>query len=375
MRAFRHWRTPTTTLIPVVIAVTTGALLIASSGWSDEKTEVGVKLEFWKGHFDRGAEAFHEWDREAEIPAVCGRCHGANSVPEYLKEGKNTAAPQAKNGFACTNCHADMLTYARHTVPKVNFASGISIDTGNNDANMCMTCHQGRESTASVNKAIAGLPLDRPDPKLNFLHVHYFPAGATIYGTEAKVAYEYEGKKYGGRFAHMPNVSTCTGCHQPHTGELKIDRCGGCHDGVKELADLANIRMSTKGDFDGNGREEGLAREIANMQKELYAAILTYSKSVGGTPIAFTTALFPYWYMDTNGNGRIDPEEIKMSNKYTAYTPRLLQAVYNYTFSMRDPGGAYHNGRYILQLLYDSLDSLAQSGKAGVSMTGKVRPQ
>jgi len=111
------------------------------------------------------------------------------------------------------------------------------------------------------------------------------------------------------------------------------------------------------------------------MQKELYAAILTYSKSVGGTPIAFTTALFPYWYMDTNGNGRIDPEEIKMSNKYIAYTPRLLEAVYNYTFSVRDPGGAYHNGRYILQLLYDSLDSLAQSGKAGVNMTGKVRPQ
>ena len=63
-----------------------------------------------------------------------------------------------------------------------------------------------------------------------------------------------------------------------------------------------------------------------------------------------------------------------MANKYTAYTPRLLQAVFNYTFSVRDPGGAYHNGRYVLQLLYDSLDSLAASGKAGVNMGGKVRP-
>ena len=57
-----------------------------------------------------------------------------------------------------------------------------------------------------------------------------------------------------------------------------------------------------------------------------------------------------------------------------AYTPRLLQAVYNYTYSVRDPGGAYHNGRYVLQLLYNSLDSLAQSGKAGVTMAGKARP-
>jgi hypothetical protein len=47
--------------------------------------------------------------------------------------------------------------------------------------------------------------------------------------------------------------------------------------------------------------------------------------------------------------------------------------VYNYTFALRDTGGAYHNGRYI-QLLYDSLASLADSGKAGVDMKGKQRP-
>jgi hypothetical protein len=172
----------------------------------------------------------------------------------------------------------------------------------------------------------------------------------------------------------MPNVSSCTGCHSPHDGEVKIDRCGGCHDGIKTLADLANIRMSTRGDFDGNGKEEGLAREIANLEGQLYAAIQTYSKNVGGTPIAFTKAAFPYWYADKNGNGRIDPEEISMANKYPAYTPRLLQAVFNYSYSVRDPGGAYHNARYVLQLLYDSLESLNASGKAGVTMAGKARP-
>lgn len=370
MRAIRSWGNFTILAVAIVAAT----VLCSAAGRADEKTEVGVRLEFWKGHFDRGAQAFHDWDKEKEVPAVCVRCHGANGLPEYLKEGKNTPAPHVKNGFACTNCHADFLTYARHTVGKVTFPSGLTVDTGNNDANLCMTCHQGRESTASVNKAIAGLPLDSPEPKLAFLHVHYFPAGATIYGTEAKVAYEYDGKKYVGRFAHMPNVSTCTGCHQPHDGEVKIDRCGGCHDGIKTVADLANIRMSTRGDFDGNGKEEGLAREIAGLQSQLYAAIQTYSENVGGTPIAFTKAAFPYWYADTNRNGRIDPEEMKMANKYTAYTPRLLQAVFNYSFSVRDPGGAYHNGRYVLQLLYDSLDSLAASGKAGVTMTGKARP-
>jgi len=347
----------------------------ATSGWSEEgKKSVGPRIEMGVGHFNRAGGAFHDWDNVKEIPAVCARCHAAEGVPQYLKEGKNTAAPHVKNAFACTNCHADMLTYARHTVAKVTFPSGESVDIGHNDSNLCMTCHQGRESTASVNKAIAGLPLDTPDPKLAFIHVHYFPAGATRYGTEAKVAYEYEGKEYVGQFAHVPNVSGCTDCHQPHTGEVKIDRCGGCHAGIKSVADLANIRMSTKGDFDGNGKEEGLAREIETLKAELYTAIQTYAKNVGGKPIAFTKAAFPYWYTDTNGNGRIDPEEVRMDNKYTAYTPRLIQATFNYSFALRDTGGAYHNPQYILQLLYDSLDSLAKSGKANVNMAGKVRP-
>jgi hypothetical protein len=172
----------------------------------------------------------------------------------------------------------------------------------------------------------------------------------------------------------MPNVGTCTGCHQPHGGEVKIDRCGGCHDGIRSADDLAGIRMTTRGDFDGNGQEEGLAREIANLREQLYAGIQAYAKAVGGKPIGFTREKFPYWYADTNGNGRIDPEEVRPDNKYPAYTPRLLQAAFNYTFALRDPGGAYHNGRYVVQILHDSLESLAASGKAGVTMTGKVRP-
>ena len=44
-------------------------------------------LEFWKGHFDRG-RAFHDWDKEKEVPAVCARCHGANGLAEFLKEGR-----------------------------------------------------------------------------------------------------------------------------------------------------------------------------------------------------------------------------------------------------------------------------------------------
>ena len=80
------------------------------------------------------------------------------------------------------------------------------------------------------------------------------------------------------------------------------------------------------------------------------------------------------WYADRNGNGKVDPDELKPDNKYPAYTARLMQAVYNYTFSIRDPGAPYHNSKYTAQLLHDSLESLALRGKAGACVQGKARP-
>jgi cytochrome c553 len=90
-------------LAVVSLVAATAILLTAERSWSAEKTEVGVHLEFWKGHFDRNANAFHDWDNQKEIPAVCARCHGADSLPEYLAEGKNMPAAHAKNGLACTD--------------------------------------------------------------------------------------------------------------------------------------------------------------------------------------------------------------------------------------------------------------------------------
>ncbi len=69
------------------------------------------------------------------------------------------------------------------------------IDSEDADMNLCMNCHQGRASTVGVNKLTKGLDDDTVSDKLRFQNVHYFAAGATRFGTEAKGAYEYDGKK------------------------------------------------------------------------------------------------------------------------------------------------------------------------------------
>jgi hypothetical protein len=348
-----------------------------SPGHGEAKEAPGPTIQIGAGHFSKEAKAFHYWDKEPAIPPVCAKCHAADGLATFLRDGKNPAAPHVKGyGFACTNCHVDVATFALRDAPKVTFVSGATVDSGDRATNLCMQCHMGIESGGSVNKAIAGMDADTPNPKINFVHVHYKQAGATIYGAEAKIGYEYAGKTYAGRFAHAAGANTCTSCHDAHGGQVNWANCAACHKktGIKSEADIEKIRM-TAVDWDGDGTADGAAQEIAGLQKQLLAAIQAYSRTVGGVQIAFTPAAYPYWYADRNGNGTIDPDELRPDNKYPAYTPRLLMAVYNYTFSIRDPGAAYHNSRYTGQLLHDSLESLAQSQKVPVNMAGRSRPQ
>jgi hypothetical protein len=165
---------------------------------------------------------------------------------------------------------------------------------------------------------------------------------------------------------HVPGYQACIECHDTHELRLKVEACTTCH-GIQSEEELHDIRL-TAGDFDGDGDEtEGLSEEIATMQETLFEAITAYAAEAG-TPIAFDPVPYPYWFLDTNGDGVADQDEANFGNRYNAWTPRLLRAVYNYTWSVKDPGAFAHNGLYILQLLYDSLSDI------GGDISGMTRP-
>jgi hypothetical protein len=315
------------------------------------------------GHFDGSAEAWRHWDAEGEVPAACVKCHTAEGLPMFLKNGA-TIAVEPSNGMACTTCHDHANWPARYEVKEVTFPSGAKVALENLDANLCLQCHQGRESTVSVNNAIAGMQPDQSSDKLAFRNVHYFAAGASLFGTEVKGAYEYEGKTYNGRFMHVQGFQTCVDCHDVHALEVKTEACAGCH----KVEEPEAIRM-TPTDFDGDGNTtEGIAGEVETMREALYAAILKYAAEKVGTPIVYHPYIYPYFFIDTNGNGVADPEEANFGNRYNAWTPRLLKAAYNYQFATKDPGAYAHNGKYILQVLYDSIADI------GGSVAGMTRP-
>ena len=88
---------------------------------------------------------------------------------------------------------------------------------------------------------------------------------------------------------------------------------------------------------------------------------------LSGVAIAYGSG-YPYVFIDTNGNGVANADEMSRSNRYNAFTPRLIQATYNYHYVVKDPGAYVHNGKYVIQVLYDSLEDL------GADTTGMVRP-
>jgi hypothetical protein len=321
------------------------------------------------GHFAGSEEAFRHWDGEEDMGLVagsCSRCHTADGLPLYLTEGVEITQ-SASNGFLCSTCHTDLETYAIFEAGPVTFPSGLTVDTGDS-GNLCMNCHQGRASTASVDAATAGFDPDAVSEDLRFLNVHYFAAGASLFGNEAQGAYQYAGSEYLGRNAHVENFDTCTECHGTHTLEVKVNDCGTCHGGVATMADLAGIRIGET-DWDGDGDvTEGIAGEIETMEEMLFSAIQDYAANTAGVAIIYDSHAYPYFFIDTDGNGVSDPGEAIFPNQYNAWTSRLLKAAYNYQYAQKDPGGYAHGGLYILQVLYDSLVDL------GVDTSAMTRP-
>ena len=332
-------------------------------------------------HADHTAPAFNNWNtaNPQVIPTSCARCHSTSGYRDYVgADGTepgvvDTPAPIGQV-VECDACHND----ATATLSSVTFPSGLTVSGLGKEAR-CMLCHQGRESTVSVEAKITSAKAAAADPAafdddtvssaLTFLNVHYFAAGASLYGREAAGAYEYpqpggdasdavlaslpQRKEYDRKFTHVAQKDTCIECHDPHTQQVRIADCAACHvnklgNPVATKADLRDIRMAgTVNDFNGNGDvKEGVWYEIKGLQDVLYAAMQDYATKVAGAPISYDGDAYPYFF------------ELGTTTKFTKWTPRLLRAAYDYQYSIKDPGAFAHNGKYIVQFLYDAIDDL-----------------
>lgn len=322
------------------------------------------------GHANKSSGAFTHWDNEGVIPKNCAACHSSSGFADYIGDDGTSAMSVDKEHptgtvVECSVCHNDTVK----SLEKIPFPSGVEITPPAAAVATCMVCHQGRASTPTVDTKLGTTDRDTIDPELGFINIHYKAAAATLMGTDVKGGYEYQGKTYVGAFAHVPGVDTCVGCHNPHSLEVKMESCTTCHAGNSEAV---NIRMSAD-DYDGDeDTSEGIAAEIEALQKSLGAAIFTYSDKVVESPILYSPDRYPYFFHDTNSNMVADEEEISYPNRYKQWTPRMLRAAYNYQYAAKDGGAYAHNPKYVIQLLYDSLQSLSET--IDIDMSNTRRP-
>jgi hypothetical protein len=263
----------------------------------------------------------------------------------------------------------------------VTFPSGLEVSFGEDSPNnICLECHQGRESNVTITNAIANADVgdDEVSPALRFSNPHYFATGATLFGTQAQGPFQYADQEYNGRNEHTRRFDECSDCHDQHTAAIRFEECSDCHEAVEAPEDVLIIRAhpddKDRVDYDGDGdMEEPIRAEIETLNNDLYAHIQSYAAETIGTPIAKGTG-YPYWFIDTNGNGEVDGDEAARDNAYPSWTPRLLRTVYNYQFIYADPGAFAHNPDYVLQVLYDSLADIGGEDAVANYTRPEVRP-
>lgn len=345
-----------------------------------DKSDHAERLWSKSPHADKTAEAFKHWDAEGSVPTTCAKCHSTPGYRDYIgADGSavNTVDKAAALGttIECAACHADPENGIVHNRTNVIFPSGVEVKGLGPEA-LCMECHQGRASTKTVDDSIAAAALpddDTASSKLRFINIHYFAASATQFGSAAKGGYQYAGKEYDHRFAHIPGYNACNTCHNPHSLEVEMEACNTCHTGIKDPRDIRYYGSFV--DYDGDGDiSEGMYYEIEQLKGMLYDTIRAYASTVLGAPIAYDGLTYPYFFNDPNNNGVVDTSEANTANGYSKFSARLLRAAYNYQVTIKDPNGFAHNGKYLIELIFDSIEDLNTKIEGGAQASGIFRP-
>jgi len=356
-------------VIAAALALAVAGLFLAfssttASAVTSPKQVLAERLWKMSGHGDKTGEPFKHWDVDGSIPTTCAKCHSTPGFLDFLgadgsQGGVVDKAAAIGTTVECLVCHVDKTSGVLRKNSSVQFPSGAVIkDLG--PEGLCMECHQGRAAKITIDTKIAssGVPNDdASSTKLSFSNIHYYAAAATQMGKLASSGYEYTGKTYDARFAHITGYNACNTCHNPHSLQVNVKGCNTCHEGIKDPKDIRFV--GSQMDYDGDGNiEEGMYYEIQHIMDKLLVTIQRYARTVLNKAIGYDGATNPYWFFDTNGDGRIDSTENVSTNAYNAFSVRLLKAAYNYQVATKDPNNFAHNGKYVIELMYDSIEDL-----------------
>ena len=191
-----------------------------------------------------------------------------------------------------------------------------------------------------------------------FKNIHYFTAGAPLFGSDVQGAYQYEGKPMLASTTHP--YQQCTDCREVHSLEPRVETCAVCHGGVIDPA----IRMTAP------------ITMVTAMPPKAWARSRPWPKPcMPRHPEVCRSA----WRRDLRCRASTCTSTAQMVSA-TPPGPRLPQGCLQLSVCARDPGRFVHNPKYVVQFLIDSIKDLGSdvtgytainSTKAGIAQRGQ----
>ena len=271
------------------------------------------------GHADAKAEAFVHWDEEGTMPGACARCHASAGYVDYLTNGQAADVAAPAGPFTCETCHNDKAM----ALTSVTFPSGKVVETSEEGEARCMTCHQGRESKVSVDKQITDFKVtdvdavvapikdaSGADVTFGFRNVHYFAAGATLYGIagpgrlrvrrqDVRSQVPPRGRRRHLRRLPRPAHAARSASRSARNATTDVNDGRGPEERPHERLAGGLQRQRRR-----QGRHRRRARRAC--RTSCTAAIQAYAKDVAGTGIVYDAATYPYFFVDADGDGKAD---------------------------------------------------------------------
>jgi hypothetical protein len=273
----------------------------------------------------------------------CVRCHDGGAFaqgitdPKQLKRdvGPETSATSFPVATDCRACHTgkglDILKSGTIDIPS---KSGVNAGAGA----ICMACHNARRP-ASIDDTRQAAP-------------HYGPMADVQQGSGG---IRTGAINPGSTQKHATVEDTCVHCHMAdkdgvasHTFTIESTApCKQCHNNIGDSFDF-----TAKGDYDGNGKKEGLQTEV----KGLLAAVTKATQDqVQGATFSSQQGRIVFMRGDTT---------------VTPVPGKVYAAAYNVVLITNDKSEGIHNPRFTVDLLQQTYQELTGAPLKGAQPFG-----
>jgi hypothetical protein len=213
--------------------------------------------------------------------------------------------------------------------------------------NVCVWCHKSRRDLTNYLTATNNSVTD----------IYWGPHGAPdadVYS--AKGGYHYAGKVYGGGSGHQLLDGGCVSCHMhaapsnqdlpDHSFAVALEACASCHQGFS--------------DFNIGGAQSQTAIELQQLRSALNdLGLLTRDVTAPFSALSVADLALEDFEQDLPRPGA------------TGLSSDRAGALYNYLLLARGSALGIHNPPYVVQLLYDSVESLTGSPPAWARPPGR----